>query len=305
MKSFKGLTKRNLLVFFKDRQSVLFSLLTSIIVLALYLLFLKGTFVDAMNSVTGAYPGLSDMVTADDINMFANLVLLTGIIGSAMITVPYNCLTTVVSDRERKIDYDILSTPIKRRQIILSYFTAAALSSMILTGIILTTGLFLINLQGDLHMGASDIAKAYGTVALGSVSATAFFMIPVLFFKSTSASGAFFGILSAASGFVIGAYIPISQFSGSVQTVCNLFPASHITIMMRNIFMNGILKAVDDKLAGIDSGMFVKTIKELFSFKAGFFGRDLGMLPMFTYVLAALAICLFIQTAVFAKTYKK
>ena len=305
MKSFKGLTKRNLLVFFKDRQSVLFSLLTSIIVLALYLLFLKGTFVDAMNSVTGAYPGLSDMVTSDDINMFANLILLTGIIGSAIITVPYNCLTTVVSDRERKIDYDILSTPIKRWQIILSYFTAAALSSMILTGIILTAGLFLINLQGDLYMGASDIAKAYGTVALGSVSATAFFMIPVLFFKSTSASGAFFGILSAASGFVIGAYIPISQFSGSVQTVCNLFPASHITIMMRNIFMNGILGHVDDKLAGIDGGMFVKTIKELFSFKAGFFGRDLGMLPMLVYVLAALIVCLVIQTALFAKTYKK
>ena len=133
MRSFRGLTKRNLLVFFKDRQSVLFSLLTSIIVLALYLLFLKGTFVDAMNEVTGAYPGLSDLVTSVDINMFANLILLTGIIGSAMITVPYNCLTTVVNDREKKIDYDILSTPIKRWQIILSYFTAAALSSMILT----------------------------------------------------------------------------------------------------------------------------------------------------------------------------
>ena len=203
MRSFRGLTKRNLLVFFKDRQSVLFSLLTSIIVLALYLLFLKGTFVDAMNEVTGAYPGLSDLVTSVDINMFANLILLTGIIGSAMITVPYNCLTTVVNDREKKIDYDILSTPIKRWQIILSYFTAAALSSMILTGIILTAGLFLINLQGDLHLEALDILKAYGVVALGSVSATAFFMIPVLFFKTTSESGAFFGILSAASGFVI------------------------------------------------------------------------------------------------------
>ncbi len=305
MRSFTGLTKRNLLVFFKDRQSVFFSLLTSIIVLALYLLFLKGTFVDAMNGVTEKYPGLSTIVTATDINMFANLVLFTGIIGSTMITVPYNCLTTLVNDRERKIDYDILSTPIKRWQIILSYFTAAALSSIILTGVILSFGLFMINLQGDLHLEVLDIVRAYGVVTLGSVSATAFFMIPVLFFKTTSASGAFFGILSAAAGFVIGAYIPLSQFSGSVQTVCNLFPASHITIMIRNVFMNGILGHIDGKLAGVDGGMFVTTIKELFSFKACFFDRELGMASMLVYVLAFLVICLAVETVIFAKTYKK
>ena len=51
--------------------------------------------------------------------------------------------------------------------------------------------------------------------------------------------------------------------------------------------------------------MFVKTIKELFSFKARFFDNDLGMLPMLVYVLATLAVCLVVQTAIFAKTYKK
>ena len=41
MKGFIGFTKRNLLVYFKDKQAILFSLLTSIIVFVLYLLFLK------------------------------------------------------------------------------------------------------------------------------------------------------------------------------------------------------------------------------------------------------------------------
>ena len=43
MNKFIGLTKRNLLIFFKDKQSVIFSLMTSIIVFVLYLLFLRGT----------------------------------------------------------------------------------------------------------------------------------------------------------------------------------------------------------------------------------------------------------------------
>ena len=49
MKMYMGLTKRNLLVYLKDKQSIVFSLLTSMIVFALYLLFLKSTFVDAID----------------------------------------------------------------------------------------------------------------------------------------------------------------------------------------------------------------------------------------------------------------
>jgi len=50
MRGILGFIKRNVLLFFKDWQSILFSLLTSIIVLVLYLLFLKGTFVSAIQS---------------------------------------------------------------------------------------------------------------------------------------------------------------------------------------------------------------------------------------------------------------
>lgn len=241
MNKFIGLTKRNLLIFFKDKQSVIFSLMTSIIVFVLYLLFLRGTFVDAIQSAMQEAPGLADLVQDKDVEMYANLTLLVGILGSALITVPFNCLTVVVRDKENKVDYDILSTPIRRWQVILSYFTAAVISAVIMTGIILTVGLLLLGTQGDLYMGVKEIAQAYGIVALGSFSATALFMIVVLFFKSSSACGAFFSMVSAAAGFVIGAYIPISQFSDGVQTVCNIFPASQITILLRNALLNALL----------------------------------------------------------------
>mgnify|MGYP000191116574 FL=1 len=175
-------------------------------------------------------PGLADLVQDKDVKMYANLTLLVGILGSALITVPFNCLTVVVRDKENKVDYDILSTPIRRWQVILSYFTAAVISAVVMTGIILTVGLLLLGTQGDLYMGAKEIAQAYGIVALGSFSATALFMIVVLFFKSSSACGAFFSMVSAAAGFVIGAYIPISQFSDAVQTVCNIFPAGFLPL---------------------------------------------------------------------------
>ena len=305
MRGILGLIKRNLLLFFKDWQSILFSLLTSIIVLVLYLLFLKGTFVRAMQSAMEQYPGLAFMVSETDIDMFANLLLLTGILGSAMISVPFSCITTLVRDRTNKVDYDILATPLKRGQIIFAYFVSAVLSSTLLTGIILTIGLVGIRMQGNIYMNASQVVKAFSIVALGSISASAIFMIVVLFFKSVSACEAFFGILSAASGFVIGAYIPISQFSNGVQTVCNLFPASQITIMLRNILLNGLLEHINRSLAGVDQGMFVLSLKEYFSFQAKLFHGYLGMNKMLEYILGVILFCIVAQIMIYSGSYKK
>ena len=305
MRGILGLIKRNLLLFFKDWQSILFSLLTSIIVLVLYLLFLKGTFVVAINKEMEQYPGLASMVSEKDIDMFANLLLLTGILGSAMISVPFSCITTLVRDRANKVDYDILATPMKRGQIIFAYFVSAVLSSTLLTGIILTIGLVGIRMQGNIYMNASQVVKAFSIVALGSISASAIFMIIVLFFKTVSACEAFFGILSAASGFVIGAYIPISQFSNGVQTVCNLFPASQITIMLRNILLNGLLEHINTSLAGTDQGMFVLSLKEYFSFQAKLFNGYLDMTKMLGYILGVILFCTVAQILIYSGSYKK
>lgn len=305
MRGILGLIKRNLLLFFKDWQSILFSLLTSIIVLVLYLLFLKGTFVVAINKEMEQYPGLAFVVNEKDIDMFANLLLLTGILGSAMISVPFSCITTLVRDRASKVDYDILATPLKRGQIIFAYFVSAVLSSTLLTGFILAISLVGISLQGDTHLNGIQLVKAFIVVALGSISASAIFMIIVLFFKTVSACEAFFGILSAASGFVIGAYIPISQFSNGVQTVCNLFPASQITIMLRNILLNGLLEHINTSLAGADQGMFVLGLKEYFTFQAKLFKGYLDMTKMLEYILGVILFCIVAQIMIYSGSYKK
>ena len=305
MRGILGFIKRNVLLFFKDWQSILFSLLTSIIVLVLYLLFLKGTFVSAIQSAMEQYPGLASMVLQKDIDMFANLFLLSGILGSAMISVPFSCITVLVKDRANKVDYDILATPMKRGQIIFAYFVSAVLTSTLLTDIILAVGLIGIRMQGNMYLNISQVVKAFSVVALGSISASAIFMIVVLFFKTVSACEAFFGILSAASGFVIGAYIPISQFSNEVQTVCNLFPASQITIMLRNILLNGLLEHINTSLAGVDQGMFVLSLKEYFSFQAKLFNGYLDMNKMLGYILGVILLCIVAQIMIYSVSYKK
>ena len=302
MEGFIGLTRRNVKVYFKDISSVVFSLLASMIVFALYLLFLRGTFVDSIQSTM---QGLENLINSADLDMFVDTLLLVGIIGSATITIPYNCLTTIVRDRERKVDYDVLATPVKRWQIIVSYLAAAVISSYIMTALLLTIGLVVLNSMGDMHLTVMNLLATYGIVFLGCLSSSAFFMVIVLFFKSSSAAGAFFGILSAAAGFVIGAYIPVSQFSSTVQTVCNIFPASQICALLRNTLLNGIADEMNSSIGGVDNGMFIDAIKESMTFNAVIFEKTFSVNTMCLYVLAFTLVSLAVMVFCYTKVYKK
>jgi multidrug/hemolysin transport system permease protein len=302
MRDFIGFTKRNLLIYFKDVQAIIFSLLTSIIVFALYLLFLKGTFVDAVDS---AMMGLENIVNAAAIDMLVSGILLVGIIGSALITVPYACLQTIVRDRELKVSDDICTTPIKRWKIILSYFTASVISSFIMTAIIFTIGIVILSFMGDLHLTVLSLLSCYGTILLGAISSTALFMLVVIFFKKNSASAAFFGILSAAAGFVIGAYIPLSQFSESVQSVCYLFPASHMTVLLRNGILNGVLDSINTTIGGLDNGLFIDAVKDSFSFNAKFFGNSMSIGNTVLYISAFAFVCIIAMVVLYSRTYKR
>lgn len=302
MKDFMGFTRRNLLIYFKDKLAILFSLLTSIIVFVLYLLFLKGTFVEAMK---GTMKGLENIVNSGDIDMFVNGILLSGILGSALITVPYTCLQTIVKDREAGVDSDICATPLKRWKIILSYFTSSSICSFIMTSLILTVGLVVLSFMGDIHLGIASLLSAYGLMLLGSVSSTALFMLILLFFKSTATSTAFFGILSAAAGFVIGAYIPLSQFSDGVRSFCNIFPASHITSLIRKILLSGIAEKIDSSIGGLDNGAFIEAIKDTFSFNASAFGSNYSGIQSVIYVSIFALVCIAGMVIAYNRTYKR
>lgn len=159
--------------------------------------------------------------------------------------------------------------------------------------------------QGNLYLTTEIIASMYGIVLLGSISATAIFMLVVLFFHSSSASAAFFGILSAATGFVIGAYIPISQFSEGVQTFCNLFPASCVTILFRRALLGGLLDHMNSDIGGVDQGLFVERLKEIFTFQANVFEQKVSVDWTVLYVLGFTVVCIVVMAAIYSKIYKR
>ena len=138
MRSFIGLTKRNMLVYLRDKATVFFSLLSPLIILFLYLMFLKQNYVDSVNGViSGA--GIQDFITQSQVDGFVNSWLISGILASSCITVPLSSLTLIVTDKETQKDYDLNASPVKKWKLGISYLVAAFLNTFIITFIILST----------------------------------------------------------------------------------------------------------------------------------------------------------------------
>lgn len=302
MISFIGMTKRNMLVYLKDRQAVIFSMITPIIVFVLYLLFLRGTFIDSLENYLDMAKGL---INEKDIDMFANLLLLSGVIGSSVITVSYSSLTTIVSDKQNKIDYDISATPVNRVKIVISYLLAAFINSFIISIILLSLGLIIVSSIGDTYLTFGSVVGLYGLTALGALSATTILMIPMLLFKSTSSAGAFQGLLAAAVGFVIGAYIPISEFNSSIQTIANLFPGSHVTALYRDLLLNGVIDNMNNAMNGLDGGAVAEGLRDAFSVKLHMFENEINNIGMIVYTCIMVIVSIIAISIIYNKNYKR
>lgn len=287
--AYKGMTLRNIKVYLKDRMAIVISMLTQIIVLGLYLLFLKSNYVDMIKASLGE---LESLVEARDIEGLINSWLVAGVIGTSVVTVALNSLSVMVSDRQNKINFDYGASPVKSGTVVLSYFSGALINTVLLSEILLTAGLVFVSLSGGLIYSVTDVLLIYGLTALGSVSSTLILMFFVSPFKKSSTLNSFGVMVSVAIGFVIGAYIPVSQFDESIQTAVNLVPGSHIAGMMRNVLMTPAIDRIDESLNGIDNGAFADGIESTFALKMNLFDNEVGTEFMLAYSIIAAAVFL-------------
>ena len=290
--SYKGITTRNIKVYLKDRMAIVLSMLTQIIVLGLYLLFMKNSYVEGISEFFGE---AKDLVSNPDIEALVNSWLVAGVIGTSVVTVALNALSVMVSDKQEKIDFDYNATPAKSFVIVLSYFTGAVVNTFLISSILLTAGLGFIAMTGTFLYSVTDILCLYGLVFLGSVSATLILMLFTSFFKKNSTLSSFGILISVAIGFVIGAYMPVTQFSESVQTMVNLVPGSHIAAMLRNVLMTPAIDNIDSTLGGIDNGLFKESVTDMFALKLNIFGYEADMSFMMIFTIAVIALFLILN----------
>lgn len=219
-----GFTKRNLLIFFRDKSSVFFSLLGVFIILGLYVLFLGDAWTSNLSDVPGAREMMDNWIIA-------------GMLAVTTFTTSMGAFGIMINDKAMKITKDFYSSPISRNSIAGGYVLSSFFISLIMSVVTLVLGQIYIIANGGSMMGLLVILKVLILIVLSAFVNTAIIFFIVSFFKSQNAFATASTIIGTLIGFLTGIYLPISMLPEGVQWIIKLFPVSHAAALFRQVMM--------------------------------------------------------------------
>lgn len=215
---------RNLKIFMRDKATVFFSFLGVIIVIGLYMMFLKNSLVTSIND-----HGVADMDILMDNWVMAGVVAITSI------TTTLGSLGIMVEDRAKKNLKDFNSSPIRRYKVAGGYILSTYAIGVILSIASLIFAEIFIAINGGDLLSITAFMKMLGLILLSVLSSSAMMFLITSIFKSQNAFGAASTIVGTLAGFITGVYIPIGQFPEPVQWVIRVFPPTHAAALMRQV----------------------------------------------------------------------
>ena len=299
MKQILSLTKRNMKVFLRDKTGVFFSLLSPLLVLLLFILFLGDLQIDSVKS-TLVNCGVDGMFSANFPKAVAYNWLVAGVLGVSAITVSFSCLSVIITDREKGIENDFKASPISNIKVYISYILGVFLSTLLIMIIVSIAGIIFLACTHSLNMKFIDYLCLYGSIILGSFNAALFAYALTSFIKTTGAHGAFTGLICAVSGFLIGAYMPLSSFPKPIQYVCSLIPGSHSAGLARTSLLNNYINEATEINAEVGSAL-----NDYFSIKINLFNNSIDASGMFIYLIISTIIFLIINVIIIKLHNKK
>lgn len=225
-----SLIKRNLRLYFRDKATVFFSMLSVIIILVLYLVFLKDIIA----------PDATDMGGGLDAQLFINSWIMAGVISVTTITTTLGSYGTIINDNVTKIVQDFKVSPIKRSSLVLAYVISSFIVGVIMSVFALVFAEFYILVTGGTIMSFGAIIKSLGIILLSVLMSSSVIFFIIAFIKSNNAFGAISTVFGSIVGFLMGVYVPIGTLKGAAGVI-KVFPFSHSAVLMRQVMIKGIL----------------------------------------------------------------
>lgn len=226
-----ALVIRNLKVYFRDKASVFFSLLSVLIIFTLYLLFLGDVWIGNLPQV----PGVKALMDS---------WIISGLLAVSSVTTVMGAFGTMVDDRSRKIIKDFSASPISRSRIVGGYEVASFLVGTVMSLLMLVLGELYIVVRGGALLSPLAMLTVVGLIVLSALCNTAMVSFLISFFKSQSAFGTASSILGTLVGFLTGIYMPIGMLPAAVQAIIKVFPVSHAALLMRQTMMAAPMQQV-------------------------------------------------------------
>ncbi|KRK86314.1 ABC-2 type transporter [Lentilactobacillus sunkii DSM 19904] len=219
------------MLYFKNKTSIFFSLLGAMISFVLFVVFLKQNMVEQWHQMP-------------DATKMMDLWLIGGTLSVTAITTTLSILARMVLDESRGVLKDFYLTNTSTFKIKLSYMLSAALIGFVMQLVMLALMLTYFALVDQLAVPWSRSIDLIVVALAGSFLAVAVNMIFVQFIHRVETMSAFESIVGAASGFLVGTYIPMGALPQFAQTIIKFTPGAYISALYRQIMMGTKVDAI-------------------------------------------------------------
>lgn len=282
------LTLRNIKLYFKDKMTFLVSLITPLILLVLFIAFLKSTYEDSILSIIQGFDLDQSLIDA-----FTGGWLFSSVLATSCITVAF-CSGMMVIDKINRANIDFMVSPVKKSTLQLSYVLANLFSTFIITFVLLIVGLIYLACVG-FYITFVDILLIVFGIIITSLFGTILANIIWTFTHSQGVVSGVCTLVSALYGFICGAYMPIRAMGQGMQYFVSLLPGTYATVLFRQGFLNSVLNRMRETLP---QGM-INGIASGFDVKMSFFGHDVSTLALILVIsistIVLLGVFLFIN----------
>ncbi len=291
-----SLTKRHLRLFFKSKLTFFFALLVPIITLAIYLLFLRELELTTVDQILLEYGISNDPLNLETYSLIDSWML-SGILAVSCITVSLNSCYIIVTDREKGVVRDFVSSPVPKWAINVSYFLFNVIVTSSIIGVLLVVCLVYLGVAGGFYLSFASFSYIVVILFLSIVSAALLTVLFTGFITNNAVFNSLVAIVSAGIGFLIGAYMPVSMLPGVAQNVCSLIPGTYSAALLRNYFLGDQMThlldfmALDPERYGAVADSIVNDLKNNFSMNVSFFGYEVNV--GYCYLGLGLSIVLF------------
>ena len=282
MKCFWALVGRNCKVFFKDKGVFLPSLISPLILLFLFIAFLGNVYRDSIRSVVAGFEISEGLVES-----IASGWLVSSLISVCAVTIAFTAGTVMVQDRVTGARDDFLVSPVSSGTLSLSYFVSTYIVTATMCFFALGAG-FIFMVAVGWHLSFAEFVLTVADTLLLVLFGTALSSLVCGFLKSQGAVTAVEATVSAAYGFLCGAYMPLSQLTEWLKNILMFFPGTYGTGLMHLHLMGGAIDAMAEE--GIPPAM-IAGMKEGFDCTLQFFSSEVPVWTCYAVLAGAERSC--------------
>jgi len=260
MTQYVQLTKRNLLMYLRDRGTVFFSLLSMFVVLCLMIFFLGDINISVLTSELSRLPGRD--AQADKEN--ALLLVLTwttgGIVPVNAVMVTLSSYSSMIRDKRSRRSDAIYTSPVSRTVVALSYITATCLASIIICTLTFVIAEVYFVIKGASVLSFIAHLKIFLMIVVNSFSYSAIMYLFAALVRTESAWSGFGTVIGALVGFFGGIYMPIGQLAPTLVSIVKSTPVIYSTVMFRQVICKDMLEVIFDGVPEVVVDIYKETM---------------------------------------------